>query len=257
MLPLLLVGLGMLAAARSASASAPRAGARPGARPGAAPAPSSAKLAARALWRFLDSTGRFGSATDRPVEVVTAQRALGVKPDGIVGPLTRAAAQAVGITLPARGRTSSASSPSSAQPPTKLTIEHPADSGASAEEQAAIDAAVSEAIRQSTRQPIDATVVAPQAPANPEYALPGPPSSSAHVPPPFPSSSASSSAGAGPAAQKLLAFLIRTGRFGSAKDRPEEVREAQRAFGVKDDGIVGPSTRTAAKRAGVALPPRK
>ena len=65
------------------------------------------------------------------------------------------------------------------------------------------------------------------------------------------------------AAQKLLTFLIRTGRFGtlahdtkSKKDRPVEIKEAQRVLGVVPDGIVGPKTRAAAAAVGVALPER-
>lgn len=59
------------------------------------------------------------------------------------------------------------------------------------------------------------------------------------------------------AATSLRDFLARTGRFGTLKDRPEEVRAAQRDLGVKVDGIVGPVTRAAAKKAGVTLPPLK
>jgi murein L,D-transpeptidase YcbB/YkuD len=65
------------------------------------------------------------------------------------------------------------------------------------------------------------------------------------------------------AAQKLLAFLIKTGRFGTMahdtkhkKDRPNEIKVAQRALGVEPDGIVGPQTTAAAAAVGVALPPR-
>lgn len=58
------------------------------------------------------------------------------------------------------------------------------------------------------------------------------------------------------AARNLLEFLIRTGRFGSSTDKPEEIKAAQRDLGVPADGMVGPSTRAAALRAGVALPPR-
>lgn len=58
------------------------------------------------------------------------------------------------------------------------------------------------------------------------------------------------------AARTLLEFLIRTGRFGSSTDKPDEIKAAQRDLGVPADGMVGPSTRAAALRAGVALPPR-
>ena len=56
------------------------------------------------------------------------------------------------------------------------------------------------------------------------------------------------------AAKDLASFLKKTGRFGSSRDRPAEVRAAQRDLKVTDDGIVGPKTRTAAQRAGVTLP---
>jgi murein L,D-transpeptidase YcbB/YkuD len=59
------------------------------------------------------------------------------------------------------------------------------------------------------------------------------------------------------AAEDLRAFLLATNRFGSAADRPEEVRAAQRDLGVADDGIVGPATRAAARKYGVTLPLRE
>lgn len=60
------------------------------------------KEAATALREFLLNTHRFGSKADRPADVMSAQRDLGVKADGIVGPITRAAAKKAGVTLPAR-----------------------------------------------------------------------------------------------------------------------------------------------------------
>lgn len=241
MIPLL---LGLLAiAAASSGKGAARSSSAPSSGP--APPPSAAKLAALALWRFLTQTGRFGGGADRPIEIKRAQLALGVKADGIVGPITRAAATAVGVTLPMPSSTR----PTPATPPDKLTIEHPADTKATPEEQAAIDAAVSEAIRAGMPKPID---------ANPEYAAPPSSSSSTPDPPPFPAELAPpSSSAAKDAAGSLLAFLIKTRRFGSTKDRPAEVLAAQRALGVKPDGIVGPSTRAAAAKLGVALPPRR
>lgn len=226
MLPLLLLGLLAVAARGTSPSSAPP-----------DPAPSLAKQAAQALWMFLTRTGRFGSATDRVPQVMAAQRLLMVKADGIVGPITRAAAAAVGVTLPMK--------PSSTRPST-LTIAHPADTGASAEEQAAIDAAVSQAIREGAPPP---------AAANPEYAAPSSSSITPEPPPPSAELVQQASSAAKEAAN-LLAFLIRTRRYGTPKDRPEEVRSAQRALGVPDDGIVGPATRKAAAKLGVAIPPR-
>jgi murein L,D-transpeptidase YcbB/YkuD len=87
--------------------------------------------------------------------------------------------------------------------------------------QAAVDAAVTQAIRDDTK------------------------------PAPAPARSPKQAAG------DLQHFLIKTGRFGTLKDRPAEVIQAQRDLGVKADGIVGPKTRAAARKQGVALPPVK
>lgn len=101
---------------------------------------------------------------------------------------------------------------------------------AQAPEQAAVDAAVSQAIRQDLPMPPTAATNVPVVPGgrNPKDA-----------------------------AKALLAFLLRTGRFGTLKDQPQEVKDAQRDLGVKADGIVGPKTRAAARKQGVALPPIK
>ena len=61
------------------------------------------------------------------------------------------------------------------------------------------------------------------------------------------------------AAKALDSFLKRTGRFGWDKDRPPEIRAAQRGMGMPrsaQDGIVGPKTRLRAVALGVTLPPR-
>jgi len=118
----------------------------------------------------------------------------------------------------------------------KLTIEHPDVTPAPAAEQAAVDAAVSQALRDMPPPPPGAgpSPNAPPAPVDAE-------------------------SGRSPkeAAQALLKFLIATGRFGSKTARQPEIEQAQRDLGVTADGIVGPKTREAAKRQGVALPPRK
>lgn len=62
----------------------------------------SPKQAALDLKAFLVRTKRFGSKNDRVTEVQDAQEDLGVKPDGIVGPETRAATKKYGVTLPVR-----------------------------------------------------------------------------------------------------------------------------------------------------------
>lgn len=61
------------------------------------------------------------------------------------------------------------------------------------------------------------------------------------------------------AAKALAAFVQRTGRFGHDKDRPPEIRAAQRGMGMprrEQDGIVGPKTRLRAVALGVTLPAR-
>lgn len=103
-------------------------------------------------------------------------------------------------------------------------------------DQAAVNAAVSQAIREeiakNAGEPLPAAIV--------------------NAPPPTPTEVVRSPK---QAAQELRAFLLRTGRFGTLKDRPEEVKAAQRDLGLTDDGIVGPRTRAAAKSQGVTLPP--
>lgn len=91
------------AAKKPAAAAKPAAAKRPApASSSPAPAPSKAKASAIALRNFLAQTHRFGTKNDRPAEVSAAQRAMGLKPDGIVGPSTRARAKTLGVTLPLR-----------------------------------------------------------------------------------------------------------------------------------------------------------
>lgn len=143
--------------------------------------------------------------------------------------------------------------------PPPVTVVHPADAGTDPAAQAAVDAAVSQAIRDAGAKPPP-----PSSPAS------SPSSASIVSPPPsrlqqLPTLLAPITVTADPdmharkeaAAKALLAFLIKTGRFGSKADRPNEVRAAQAELGVTVDGIVGPATRNAAKAVGVALPPRK
>jgi peptidoglycan hydrolase-like protein with peptidoglycan-binding domain len=109
--------------------------------------------------------------------------------------------------------------PPARAPAPQVQIEHPNVIPAEASQQAAVDAAMTQVIRDSQQQ------AAPDAKKK-------------------------------AAANALLQFLIKTGRFGGGKDRPNEVKAAQRDLGVKPDGIVGPKTRTAALNQGVALPPK-
>jgi hypothetical protein len=62
------------------------------------------KQAAEALQAFLQRTKRFGSGSDRPQEVKDAQRDMGIKADGIVGPITRKTAQLWSVSLPSNPR---------------------------------------------------------------------------------------------------------------------------------------------------------
>jgi len=98
----------------------------------------------------------------------------------------------------------------------------------------------SEAKASPERAAVDATMRSIVAPPPPVFKQPATPPSAAKA-----------------AAANLLRFLLKTGRFGNKRDRPDEIKRAQRALGVKPDGIVGPKTRAAASKAGVALPPRK
>jgi murein L,D-transpeptidase YcbB/YkuD len=110
-----------------------------------------------------------------------------------------------------------------------VVIDHPDVTPAGqAPLQAAVDAAVTQAIRET-----------PAAPATPAAA----PAAAKRTPL--------------QAAKDLKAFLLRTGRHGTLKDRPAEVKAAQRDMGLTDDGIVGKRTRAAAQKLGVALPPAK
>ena len=130
--------------------------------------------------------------------------------------------------LAAKIQTPKPATNAAAKPP--IIIDHPdAVPSDDAGKQAAVDAAVSQAIRAD-----EARTAMP---------LPAPPAPGSRSPK--------------QAAGELQQFLIKTGRFGSKKDRPAEVIAAQRDLGVKPDGIVGPKTRAAARKQGVALPPIK
>lgn len=110
-----------------------------------------------------------------------------------------------------------------------VQIEHPDVLPASkAPEQAAVDAVMTQVIRENHPMPPPA---APTAPVVPGGRTPK------------------------DAAKALQKFLLKTGRFGTLKDRPQEVILAQRDLGVAPDGIVGKRTRAAAAKQGVALPP--
>lgn len=106
-----------------------------------------------------------------------------------------------------------------------------------AQEQADVDAAVSKAVRTELKRNLADSAVE----VGPAEIIPTEVVSSPAV-----------------AAQRLAVFLTRTNRFGSKVDHPEEIKTAQRDLKVAADGVVGPKTRAAAKKAGTVLPmPRK
>lgn len=90
-------------------ATAPRPRALPKA-PSSAPRPTpppatierTPKRAAQDLRAWLLKTKRFGTKSDRPPAVISAQQDMGLKADGIVGPQTRKAARLWGVVLPPR-----------------------------------------------------------------------------------------------------------------------------------------------------------
>lgn len=168
-----------------------------------------------------------------------AARAIPAPPQPSRSPQARAmpAAQAA----PLKNRTRVNVGPAHINPPLEVSHEpeHPNVIPAPPQAQAAVDAAMSQVVRelQSER---------PQPPPSPT---------------PQPTAAEPDSKRTA-AAKGLLAFLIRTGRFGTLAhdpgkpDRPKEIKAAQTVLGVVPDGIVGPKTREAAEAAGVALPPR-
>lgn len=99
---------------------------------------------------------------------------------------------------------------------------------AQAPEQAAVDAAMAQVVRDTlTPKP---------------------------APPPAAAPAAARKRSPKDAAKALLRFVLDTGRFGSKQDRPQQIRDAQRDMGLPADGIIGPKTRAAAAKHGVALP---
>lgn len=187
----------------------------------------------------------FATLFQRKTQVAEALRE-GPKPTpppGGVRPPTRKPAG------PARAMPARAAAPVSRNPPLDIqhAPEHPDVLPAPPHEQAAVDAAMAQVVKEH------------QAIRTDPYA---PPAAAPTPMPPAPELTAEQQKQRA-AAQKLLKFLIATGRFGtlahdikSKKDRPAEIKEAQRVLRVAPDGIVGPKTRAAAAAVGVALPDR-
>lgn len=117
-----------------------------------------------------------------------------------------------------------------------VTIEHPNVTPAGqAPLQAAVDAVAAQVIRDDPYGGIKPAAAAP--------------------PEPEPARSAPVKRSPKQAALDLQKFLLKTGRHGTLKDRPAEVKAAQIDLGLKPDGIVGKRTRAATEKLGVALPP--
>lgn len=72
--------------------------------PDAPPTPTAAQEAQN-LSDYLRGGGSFGSQGLPSPEVLRVQRAIGVKPDGIVGPATRNKCRSLGVVLPLRPTT--------------------------------------------------------------------------------------------------------------------------------------------------------
>lgn len=112
--------------------------------------------------------------------------------------------------------------------------EHPHVIPAPPEAQAAVDAAMSKVVAEMKQ----GTTPAPS-PSQP--VVPGTDEDDAHA-----------------AAKELLAFIIRTQKFGTEKERPPEIIALQKRMGMvleaREAGIVGPKTRARARDLGVAIP---
>jgi len=113
-LPLILLGLAAIGGRKTAQRSnepkrPPANGGTPssnGTSSARAPAPNATpQQAAQDLADYLRGGGQFGTKRHPSPEVHKAQVALGLRPDGVVGPLTRNAARAVGVVLPLRPST--------------------------------------------------------------------------------------------------------------------------------------------------------
>jgi hypothetical protein len=177
-------------------------------------------------------------------------------------PASRAATR-INQARPLRGDPYTKPTPATSLAP--IQIEHPDVIPASeAAKQAAVDAAVSHAIRAEEARPQPAAPApqpaaqAPQ-PAAPHAVAPARRATRRKAPASAPTGerAPASSSSERTAAIALQRFLIKTGRFGSNNDRPQEVKDAQSALHVKPDGIVGKKTRAAALKQGVALPPAR
>lgn len=119
-------------------------------------------------------------------------------------------------------------------------------------EQAAVDAAVNQAIKEELQNQA-AAANAPPAPAAARSSKPKPKTQTARAKPGAPPAAASP---AKRAAMQLRVYLQATHDFGSKAKPSVDVKDSQRGMGggLKPDGIVGPKTRARAKALGVPLP---
>lgn len=194
------------------------------------------------------SRAAFGFAGHPQQLVANAQKVLGVKADGIVGPVTTAAAKKYGVTLPGRPEPTAAKLLRSyLQKNRNNTIAFGTKERPNAQ------------VRNAQRAMgilADGIVGSKTRAAASKYGvtLPARPSAST-------SSTTSQGQITAAGAARLLGQYLRKNRnsvaaFGT-KARPNPlVRNAQNKMGLVNDGIVGPKTRAKAKQYGVTLPPR-
>jgi murein L,D-transpeptidase YcbB/YkuD len=222
--------------------------------PSAAPAQTSsgAKAAAATLRDYLAKTNDFGSTAHPSQSVKVAQQAMGgIAADGIVGPKTRARAQALGVTLPQPGTPpASVQSQAAAAASLRDYLARTNDFGSKAKPSATVKQlqtamggltadgivgpktnARAAALGVTLPLPTGHAVTAPAAPA----AKPISPSTAA--------------------AQQLRDYLTSTHDFGSKAKPSATVKKLQAQMGgLTADGIVGPKTRARASALGVTLP---
>lgn len=261
----------------SALRSAAQAPAPTPAQPTASPSKQAAHLLRLYLIQNKNSIAAFGTAAQPSRAVQTFQAAAGITADGIIGPQTRAAANALGVELPPRpGQAVQTASPAPAQKPTVSTptqaahvlrmylVQHRTSVAAFGTKQQP-SRAVQDFQRHAgiTADGIAGpqTYAAAQSLGVPLPPRPGSaPTTPAHTPAPTPAPTPD----APPtelrrAANLLRLFLIQNktaAAFGVRGHPSPAVQNFQRAAGITADGIVGPQTYQAAQRIGVPLPSR-
>ncbi len=208
-----------------------------------------ARQAAELLRAHLAEPGaNWGYAGHENKFVATSQRDMGLVPDGIVGPATRARALELGVTLPPRMLVlTPVSEPKALAAPAEKLPAAAAKTKVAAAPKAA--AAPKPKPKAAAAKPASKTV-----------------QSTVPKPPPKPVLTERVASPAAPdgarapaqAAKDLAALLKKPGaNFGSKGSTDERVASCQRDMGgITADGIVGPGTRARAKALGVTLPAR-